>query len=320
MLINSSLFRYLTDASKLRTPPRSQVDEINEKYLSSTECPNHDKHKDILPEIVRDTPRNPLIGSSIKKNSPIVTENDLALVFRGRRYAIPPQFYENDDDDDEEFKMDIKPRNLLPLFLAEAASSSQSAESVESNITKKANNDKDEPTINISTANTTKAKDDSDNSSEKPTKKSGSRNKRITDYGKGTKRNYSKPTATRKSKRLKHMTTKSSDLLSSISNGFTDGLAKFDIELQVPKLNKYFFHKFIKKDDPSDTSGNSGAVALFMSGEKDDEIWKTIQKKVNSEYIDHEEGLKLPNIVVIGSQSSGKSSVLEVIVGHEFLP
>ena len=28
----------------------------------------------------------------------------------------------------------------------------------------------------------------------------------------------------------------------------------------------------------------------------------------------------LPSIVVIGSQSSGKSSVLEAIVGHEFLP
>lgn len=37
--------------------------------------------------------------------------------------------------------------------------------------------------------------------------------------------------------------------------------------------------------------------------------------------IDHEsEQLKLPSIVVIGSQSSGKSSVLEAIVGHEFLP
>lgn len=32
------------------------------------------------------------------------------------------------------------------------------------------------------------------------------------------------------------------------------------------------------------------------------------------------EALSLPSIVVIGSQSSGKSSVLEAIVGHEFLP
>lgn len=36
--------------------------------------------------------------------------------------------------------------------------------------------------------------------------------------------------------------------------------------------------------------------------------------------VDHNETLKLPSIVVIGSQSSGKSSVLEAIVGHEFLP
>jgi replication fork clamp-binding protein CrfC len=37
--------------------------------------------------------------------------------------------------------------------------------------------------------------------------------------------------------------------------------------------------------------------------------------------IDHaDDTLTLPSIVVIGSQSSGKSSVLEAIVGHEFLP
>lgn len=36
--------------------------------------------------------------------------------------------------------------------------------------------------------------------------------------------------------------------------------------------------------------------------------------------IDQSDNLKLPSIVVIGSQSSGKSSVLEAIVGHQFLP
>lgn len=36
--------------------------------------------------------------------------------------------------------------------------------------------------------------------------------------------------------------------------------------------------------------------------------------------IDQSEGLQLPAIVVTGSQSSGKSSVLEAIVGREFLP
>lgn len=188
--------RYLPDTSKLRTPPGSQADEIsdNEKYLLSAECSDHDKDKIKLPEIIHDTPRNPFIGSDIKKNSPIITEHDLALVFRGRRYAIPPQFYEYDDDDDEEFQIrSIKPRNILPLLLAES--------------NKKAHNDKDEPTINISianTTNTTETKGDPDNSSTKPTKKSGqTRKKCVTDYGKGTKRNYSKPIAIRKSKRVK---------------------------------------------------------------------------------------------------------------------
>jgi dynamin 1-like protein len=32
------------------------------------------------------------------------------------------------------------------------------------------------------------------------------------------------------------------------------------------------------------------------------------------------EGLDLPQIIVVGSQSSGKSSVLEAIVGRDFLP
>lgn len=36
--------------------------------------------------------------------------------------------------------------------------------------------------------------------------------------------------------------------------------------------------------------------------------------------VDQKDALKLPSIVVIGSQSSGKSSVLEAVVGQEFLP
>jgi GTP-binding protein EngB required for normal cell division len=36
--------------------------------------------------------------------------------------------------------------------------------------------------------------------------------------------------------------------------------------------------------------------------------------------VETDSSIKLPSIVVIGSQSSGKSSVLEAIVGHEFLP
>lgn len=45
---------------------------------------------------------------------------------------------------------------------------------------------------------------------------------------------------------------------------------------------------------------------------------RNLLKKVNSSSSNN--SLVLPSIVVIGSQSSGKSSVLEAIVGHEFLP
>lgn len=47
---------------------------------------------------------------------------------------------------------------------------------------------------------------------------------------------------------------------------------------------------------------------------------KMIEIRSILEQIDGAEKVKLPSIVVIGSQSSGKSSVLESIVGHEFLP
>jgi replication fork clamp-binding protein CrfC len=36
--------------------------------------------------------------------------------------------------------------------------------------------------------------------------------------------------------------------------------------------------------------------------------------------VETDSSIRLPSIVVVGSQSSGKSSVLEAIVGHEFLP
>ncbi|KAF1989988.1 putative mitochondrial dynamin GTPase [Aulographum hederae CBS 113979] len=47
---------------------------------------------------------------------------------------------------------------------------------------------------------------------------------------------------------------------------------------------------------------------------------KMIQIRGLLQTVGQSEALQLPSIVVIGSQSSGKSSVLEAIVGHEFLP
>lgn len=57
---------------------------------------------------------------------------------------------------------------------------------------------------------------------------------------------------------------------------------------------------------------------------KDDQIMLLTRKMIEIrsllQRIGQNEDFKLPSIVVIGSQSSGKSSVLESIVGHEFLP
>lgn len=67
-------------------------------------------------------------------------------------------------------------------------------------------------------------------------------------------------------------------------------------------------------DDPS-SFGSSGGDSGLMHLTR-----KLIEIRTMLLSIDQSDALKLPSIVVIGSQSSGKSSVLEAIVGHEFLP
>lgn len=81
-------------------------------------------------------------------------------------------------------------------------------------------------------------------------------------------------------------------------------------------------------------AATAGAFALDAEGEEDtrsDEVAarddqmmmltrKMIEIRSLLQTIGQSESLTLPSIVVVGSQSSGKSSVLEAIVGHEFLP
>ncbi|KAI9678682.1 MAG: dynamin-like GTPase mgm1 [Caeruleum heppii] len=59
-------------------------------------------------------------------------------------------------------------------------------------------------------------------------------------------------------------------------------------------------------------------------GARDDQMMLLTKKMIEIrsllQTVGQSEALTLPSIVVIGSQSSGKSSVLEAIVGHEFLP
>jgi hypothetical protein len=90
---------------------------------------------------------------------------------------------------------------------------------------------------------------------------------------------------------------------------------------------------------PEENAAIAALIAATMSSPSDSNASNEVDKNVDSRQnqlmhltkklieirsmllsIDQSDALKLPSIVVIGSQSSGKSSVLEAIVGHEFLP
>ncbi|KAF8591126.1 hypothetical protein K439DRAFT_1627206 [Ramaria rubella] len=91
-----------------------------------------------------------------------------------------------------------------------------------------------------------------------------------------------------------------------------------------------------KQPSPEDKSAIAALIAATLSapsgatgddarnGPRADELMHLTRKLIEIRSIllsvDQSDALKLPSIVVIGSQSSGKSSVLEAIVGHEFLP
>lgn len=85
------------------------------------------------------------------------------------------------------------------------------------------------------------------------------------------------------------------------------------------KINKKTKEAEIKKDivmeNKEDTNKSNESVGLSLT-KKMIEIRNLLREVMPSNEI----SLRLPGIIVIGSQSSGKSSVLEAIVGHEFLP
>ncbi|KAG1245657.1 hypothetical protein G6F68_014965 [Rhizopus microsporus] len=83
---------------------------------------------------------------------------------------------------------------------------------------------------------------------------------------------------------------------------------------------------FSKEDEEEEEEETEGRKRRKKNGisSQDEQLMLLTKKLIEIRSIlmsiDHNETLKLPSIVVIGSQSSGKSSVLEAIVGHEFLP
>lgn len=72
----------------------------------------------------------------------------------------------------------------------------------------------------------------------------------------------------------------------------------------------------LSSDEEDDRSQDNAA--------RDDQMMMLTRKMIEIrsllQVVGQESSLTLPSIVVVGSQSSGKSSVLEAIVGHEFLP
>lgn len=85
-----------------------------------------------------------------------------------------------------------------------------------------------------------------------------------------------------------------------------------------------------QRDVPGVVEDAGGSVNPMVEAHGDDRFRDFIRKMIEARNILRQaeideptgshEGVMLPSIVVIGSQSSGKSSVLESIVGHEFLP
>ncbi|KIY68843.1 hypothetical protein CYLTODRAFT_421292 [Cylindrobasidium torrendii FP15055 ss-10] len=149
-----------------------------------------------------------------------------------------------------------------------------------------------------------------------------------------------------------------SDVYDSASDGVqavTDRLSQLHLP-QVPDETKQFFADLFSRKDkgeggkgntdgegksngkpPRDEAAIAALVAATMSSPSEPISNETtgldarqnglmhltrklIEIRTMLLSIDQSDTLKLPSIVVIGSQSSGKSSVLESIVGHEFLP
>lgn len=77
-------------------------------------------------------------------------------------------------------------------------------------------------------------------------------------------------------------------------------------------------------EEDEDVRGAPRGGRSGRAGRSEDEFMvltrKLIEVRNILKTIDHDDALHLPSIVVVGSQSSGKSSVLESIVGQEFLP
>lgn len=116
-----------------------------------------------------------------------------------------------------------------------------------------------------------------------------------------------------------------SALISGVWGGFSNEFSSFLKGIEAKKTPGSITIQEL--DDSNSTqyelnTQNTNEYAQYNQQNDDfnDFIRKMIQVKEILRVSGNEDAINLPNIVVIGSQSSGKSSVLESIVGHEFLP
>ena len=123
-----------------------------------------------------------------------------------------------------------------------------------------------------------------------------------------------------------------SEELNSIGQLFSSSMnGVFDVWNDFSLPDEAYFRKSEgfqpESSSPSELSQNEQFmenVNYSVNGGGGNEFFPFIKKMIEIrnalKIADNSSDLKLPSIVVIGSQSSGKSSVLEAIVGHEFLP
>ena len=144
-----------------------------------------------------------------------------------------------------------------------------------------------------------------------------------------------------------------SDAASSLSQGLQDiadqtqrGWQKAKEDIELPEWLQKMLRVDEAQNDNSEGGGaggrgspqnkkaaaTAGAASVFgysddgqeVQAAEDDQMMLLTRKMIEIrnilQVVGQSKTLSLPSIVVIGSQSSGKSSVLEAIVGHEFLP
>lgn len=108
--------------------------------------------------------------------------------------------------------------------------------------------------------------------------------------------------------------------VSGIWGGFTEDFSEFLKGIEMKKTPGTRDNEAEEVIAESLLLNGPETNSMESSSDFSDFIRKMIQIKEILRVSGNEDAINLPNIVVIGSQSSGKSSVLESIVGHAFLP